>query len=46
LLIGATPMGRLGQPEEVAAMITFLASDDAGFATGGEFVIDGGYTAG
>jgi len=27
-------------------MITFLASDDAGFATGAEFVIDGGYTAG
>lgn len=46
MLIGATPMGRLGQPEEVAAMITFLASDEAGFATGGEFVVDGGYTAG
>ena len=46
LLIGATPMGRLGQPEEIAAMITFLASDDASFATGAEFVVDGGYTAG
>jgi NAD(P)-dependent dehydrogenase (short-subunit alcohol dehydrogenase family) len=46
MLIGATPMGRLGQPEEMAAMITFLASDDASFATGAEFVIDGGYTAG
>ena len=45
-LIGATPMGRLGQPEEIAAMITFLASDEASFATGAEFVIDGGYTAG
>jgi NAD(P)-dependent dehydrogenase (short-subunit alcohol dehydrogenase family) len=46
MLVGATPMGRLGQPEEIAAMITFLASDDASFATGAEFVIDGGYTAG
>ena len=46
MLIGATPMGRLGQPEEMAAMITFLASDEASFATGAEFVIDGGYTAG
>jgi NAD(P)-dependent dehydrogenase (short-subunit alcohol dehydrogenase family) len=46
MLVGATPMGRLGQPEEIAAMIAFLASDDASFATGAEFVIDGGYTAG
>jgi len=46
MLVGATPMGRLGQPSEIAAMITFLASDDATFATGAEFVIDGGYTAG
>ncbi len=46
LLIGATPMGRLGRPEEIAATIAFLASDEASFATGAEFVIDGGYTAG
>ncbi len=46
MLIGATPMGRLGQPEEIAATIAFLASDDASFATRAEFVIDGGYTAG
>ncbi len=45
-LIAGTPMGRLGKPEEIAAMIAFLASDDASFATGGEFVVDGGYTAG
>ena len=46
MLIGATPMARLGRPEEIAAMITFLAGDDASFATGAEFVVDGGYTAG
>src|SRR5690606_41779832 len=46
MLIGATPMGRLGQPEEMAAVIAFLASDEASFVTGAEFVADGGYTAG
>ncbi len=45
-LVGATPVGRLGQPEEIAAAITFLASDDATFITGAELVVDGGYTAG
>lgn len=44
-LIAGTPMGRLGRPEEIAALIAFVASDDASFATGAEFVADGGYTA-
>jgi len=40
------PLGRLGKPEEVAALFVFLASDDAKFITGQYFVIDGGEIAG
>ena len=36
------PLGRPGQPEEVAAFVVFLASDESSFATGSEFVVDGG----
>jgi NAD(P)-dependent dehydrogenase (short-subunit alcohol dehydrogenase family) len=39
------PMGRYGLPSEVAAMITFLASDQASFCTGGVYKVDGGKTA-
>jgi len=39
------PLGRLGQPEEVAELVYFLASDKAKFITGSLQVIDGGYTA-
>jgi NAD(P)-dependent dehydrogenase (short-subunit alcohol dehydrogenase family) len=40
-----TPMGRVGRPEEIAAAIVFLASDDASFITGTTLLVDGGYTA-
>ncbi len=40
-----TLMGRLGEPEEIAAGAVFLASDEASFVTGIELLVDGGYTA-
>jgi len=39
------PMGRLGEPEEVAQAIAFLASDRASFITGAILPVDGGYLA-
>lgn len=39
------PMRRIAQPEEVSNLVCFLASDEASYSTGSEFVIDGGMTA-
>jgi len=44
MLAGMHPIGRLGQPEEVAALVGFLASDDASFVTGSYHLVDGAYT--
>ena len=41
----AIPMRRLAKPEEIAAVVTFLASDAASYVTGQEWVVDGGMTA-
>ena len=45
VMIDMTPMGRLGRPEEIAAAVAYLASDDASFVTGCELAVDGGYLA-
>jgi NAD(P)-dependent dehydrogenase (short-subunit alcohol dehydrogenase family) len=40
--VATHPIGRLGTPEEIAAIAVYLASDESGFATGAEFRVDGG----
>lgn len=43
-LSAAQPIGRMGQPEEIAALVAFLCSDEAAFITGSAYDIDGGAT--
>lgn len=45
IMEGMTPMGRMGQPEEIASAVLWLCSDQASFVTGHPLVIDGGATA-
>ena len=43
--LARTPIGRLGQPQDIANGVLYLASDESSFVTGAELVIDGGFTA-
>jgi NAD(P)-dependent dehydrogenase (short-subunit alcohol dehydrogenase family) len=43
--ISRIPVGRWGKVEEIGALAVFLCSDDAGFITGTDILIDGGWTA-
>jgi NAD(P)-dependent dehydrogenase (short-subunit alcohol dehydrogenase family) len=43
--VGLHPLGRFGQPEDVAECVVYLASDESSWVTGAAFPVDGGYTA-
>ncbi|WP_309644071.1 SDR family NAD(P)-dependent oxidoreductase [Phenylobacterium sp.] len=43
-VLSETPVGRLGQPEDIARLVAFLCSEEAGFITGAEILVDGGQT--
>ena len=41
--VGTIPLGRMGEPEELASVVTFLASERASYITGAVVAVDGGY---
>jgi NAD(P)-dependent dehydrogenase (short-subunit alcohol dehydrogenase family) len=43
-ILATVPLGRIGEPEEVASVATFLLSDEASYVTGSEYIVDGGMT--
>ena len=45
LMRSRIPMGRFALPEEIAYAVLYLASDESGFVTGSEVVVDGGWVA-
>jgi len=45
-IAAGVPLGRMGSPDDVAALAAFLASDDASYMTGSELTLDGGILAG
>jgi len=44
-ILARTPLGRVGQPKEVAGLVAFLAMDHAGYITGQNIMVDGGFTS-
>jgi NAD(P)-dependent dehydrogenase (short-subunit alcohol dehydrogenase family) len=42
-IVGKVPMKRIGQPDEIAGAVAFLASSDASYITGAEIPVDGGF---
>lgn len=43
-ILPSVPLGRMGQPQEIAGFVSYLARDEAGFATGASLTMDGGYS--